>query len=65
MAEINHGSWKRKMRGAGKETVIELLPGIVAIEGYLRFEHVIFLCREPIFSVSSHSSQVNERYLDE
>jgi hypothetical protein len=28
------------MRGVGKNTVIQVLAGIVAIEGYLQFEHV-------------------------
>jgi hypothetical protein len=28
------------MRGVGKSTVIEVLAGIVAIEGFLQFEHV-------------------------
>ncbi len=31
------------MRGVGKETVIQLLLGIVAIEGYLQFERVVSL----------------------
>jgi hypothetical protein len=29
-----------KKRGVGKETVIQLLSGIVATEGYLQFERV-------------------------
>ncbi len=31
----------RKKRGVSKETVIQLLSGIVAIEGYLQFERVL------------------------
>jgi hypothetical protein len=32
-----------EMRRVGKDTVIWLLLGIVAIEGYLQFEHVVSL----------------------
>jgi hypothetical protein len=31
-----------EMRWVGKETIIELQSGTVAIEGYLQFERVIF-----------------------
>ncbi len=31
------------MRGVGKETVIQLQSGIVATEGYLQFERVVFV----------------------
>ncbi len=31
------------MKGVGKETVIELQSGIVAIEGYMKFECVVFV----------------------
>jgi hypothetical protein len=35
-----------KKRGVRKETVIQLLSGIVAIKGYFQFEHVdSFLCK--------------------
>jgi hypothetical protein len=30
-----------KIRGVGKETVIGLQPGTVAIEGYFKFYHVV------------------------
>ncbi len=31
------------MKGVGKNTVIKLLYGIVAIGGYFKFEHVVSL----------------------
>jgi len=31
------------MKGVGKETENELQPGTVAIEGYFKFEYVVFL----------------------
>jgi hypothetical protein len=31
------------MRGVGKETVSQLLSGIVAMEGYFKFERVLSL----------------------
>jgi hypothetical protein len=31
------------MRGVGKGTVIQLQSGIVAIEGYLQYEHFVFV----------------------
>jgi hypothetical protein len=31
--------------GVGKKTVLQLLSGIVAIEGYLQFEYVIFVLK--------------------
>ncbi len=31
------------MSGVGKDTVIYVLSGIVAIEGYFKFEHVVSL----------------------
>ncbi len=31
------------MKGVGKNTVIQLLYGIVAIRGYFKFEHVVSL----------------------
>jgi hypothetical protein len=34
---------KNEGGGMGKETVIELLPGTVAIEVYFKFDHVVFL----------------------
>ncbi len=37
------GRWLRKMRGVGKNTVIQVLYGIAAIEGYLQFERVLSL----------------------
>jgi hypothetical protein len=37
------GRWKRKMRGVGKNTVSQVLSGIVAIEGYLQFERAVSL----------------------
>jgi hypothetical protein len=33
------------MRGVGKETVIQLYSGIVAIEGYLNLEHDDFVLK--------------------
>jgi hypothetical protein len=37
------GRWKRKKRGVGKDVVIQVLFGIVAIGGYFKFEHVLLL----------------------
>jgi hypothetical protein len=37
------GRWKRKKRGVGKDMVIQVLSGIVAIEGYFKFECVVSL----------------------
>jgi hypothetical protein len=36
------------MKRVEKESVIDFLPGTVAIEGYLQFEHV-FLCKTYYF----------------
>jgi hypothetical protein len=36
-------SWKRKMRGVEKSIVIQLWFGIVATEGYFKFERVVSL----------------------
>ncbi len=33
--------WLRKMRGVGKDAVIQPWSGIVAIEGHLQFERVV------------------------
>ncbi len=33
------------MRGVGKETVIQLQSGIVAIEGYMKSERVVFVLK--------------------
>jgi hypothetical protein len=35
--------FKYEMRGVGKETVIELQSGVVAIEDYLKFELIVSL----------------------
>jgi hypothetical protein len=37
------GRWSRKMKWVEKESVIDFLPGTVAFEGYLQFEHVVFV----------------------
>jgi hypothetical protein len=34
-----------KIRWVGKKSVIQLLSGIVAIEGYLQFERAIFVLK--------------------
>ncbi len=33
------------MRGVGKETVIQVQSGTVAIEGYMKFERVVFVLK--------------------
>jgi hypothetical protein len=33
------------MRGVGKETVIQVQSDIVAIEGYMKFERVVFVLK--------------------
>jgi hypothetical protein len=33
------------MRGVGRETVIQVQSGIVAIEGYMKFERVVFVLK--------------------
>jgi hypothetical protein len=37
------GRWLRKIRGGGEVIVIQVLYGIVAIEGYFKFERVLSL----------------------
>jgi hypothetical protein len=41
--DLFKGRWQRKMSDVGKNTVIQVLYGIVAIVGYFKFEHAVSL----------------------
>jgi hypothetical protein len=49
------------MSGVGKETIIQLHSGIVDIEGYMKFEHVVFVLKIYFrFSLLHHNNTVGD-----